>query len=201
MLQTMFIPAFSQYDVDSLEVYNPPASTEVNLVAYLTCASLGFFKDSISVEKNANLITVKGNYSRGPFSAESHRVDTVNLGTLTEGLYSAKFIIKGSNKPTPSDTGEISFSIDVDGHITSIIGIATTDNIILIFPNPTSDKINFANVQEGSNVKFFNLEGKLTKELLYEGQELELDELVAGAYIIQVEDLSGRTSQRRFFKN
>ncbi len=102
-------------------------------------------------------------------------------------------------KASTSDVVALTFSLADNGN----------DFSILIYPNPTKEKI-FVNIkaQQNSQVKvaIYNLQGQLMKQLSFSGNELiqqDIQELKTGVYILRVNDANTNKliGESKFLKN
>jgi hypothetical protein len=69
-----------------------------------------------------------------------------------------------------------------------------TDEVLQIYPNPVRDRICFSrNTDEGLKVEIFTLFGNLVKATLVSGNEIQVNDLPAGCYLLR---LNGYRSQK-----
>ena len=100
--------------------------------------------------------------------------------------------------------------IDVDISYTSFSPIKTLvlkddKQVVAIWPNPATDRITIANNNNGdtyTNAKIFNLAGKMMTEKKLESHtnEISINELPAGTYIVKLENNKGTSFNQKIVK-
>lgn len=111
---------------------------------------------------------------------------------LPAGSY--KLEIKGGAEGTPSNGFSTYASMGyyaMEGTITGSVGIVKTDldNLISIFPNPTSDRVYF-NFPTNANITRMSLttpEGKMVYDSTIRTNYIDLSSLTQGIYILKIE--------------
>ncbi|MGG7666648.1 T9SS type A sorting domain-containing protein [Dyadobacter sp. BHUBP1] len=95
--------------------------------------------------------------------------------------------------------------IDTDGsYAYSRIEDLKFDTQIVLFPNPlvTGQLLNLRTASDGpvANLKIYDIRGKLVYELLSPNNQVNLDHLAAGSYIIQLTGANGAVSAHKIIK-
>lgn len=75
-----------------------------------------------------------------------------------------------------------------------------SDEKISIYPNPTKDKIYFKNYREISEIKIFDLSGKLIKTEKHVTEFLDISKLKSGNYVLVINN-AGKISSHKIIKN
>jgi hypothetical protein len=90
----------------------------------------------------------------------------------------------------------------LDQSLLSIEEIVLNSNKLNLYPNPTSDilNFNFGNDVEVKNISVFDLNGRQIKLKASYNNTIDVSELVSGLYIIRLQTESGYFS-KKFFKN
>ena len=68
-----------------------------------------------------------------------------------------------------------------------------SDQKVKVYPNPSKEKFTFADLQKGSRIEVFNLEGKKVHESMVRDRltQVDLGELVKGTYLYKVTAMGG----------
>lgn len=74
-----------------------------------------------------------------------------------------------------------------------------TKKDFVIYPNPTSNTLNIKMPQELFKAEIFNVQGQ--KVLESTNKRIEVSNLAAGMYLLQMEDIAGNRNTKRFIKN
>jgi len=74
-----------------------------------------------------------------------------------------------------------------------------TKKDFIIYPNPTSNTLNIKMPQELFKAEIFNVQGQ--KVLESTNKRIEVSNLAAGMYLLQMEDIAGNRNTKRFIKN
>lgn len=86
--------------------------------------------------------------------------------------------------------------VDFDGKFTYSPMISLRKNVVYndvkIFPNPTRDVINVTGVKPTSSLTIFDMNGRIVKSFTGGQSSLDIQELTAGVYILEILDEDGR---------
>ena len=78
------------------------------------------------------------------------------------------------------------------------------DNSIVMYPNPTKDKLNFKgsnfNLDSNSGYEIFDISGKIINKGILNSKSLDVSYLSKGLYFIRL-DVDGSVNSLKFIKN
>lgn len=200
-------------------VYNSQAKT-VNGLAYLSFAANpnnnGFYfitgltqntypaNTWISLGFSYNKTTGQITYNIGGVTTTL----AVNQATIPSGLEPASFEITSSpvqenGTGVPVNTGPTTFGIDnyrVEAANNATLGTAETKNskqstIIAIGPNPTTEYLNILTDLKINKAEIFDMSGRKMNVNL-NGNSMDVKNLNAGSYIINIETKEGKTTEK-----
>ncbi|MEO9146385.1 MAG: choice-of-anchor Q domain-containing protein, partial [Ginsengibacter sp.] len=93
--------------------------------------------------------------------------------------------------------------IDLDGNYTysNVVSVELSTQIqLLISPNPTSGTLNVQGAAAGSSYKIFDIMDQPIKKGVFSNTSIDVSGLSAGAYILQIENITGQTQTAKFVK-
>ncbi|WP_426278337.1 T9SS type A sorting domain-containing protein [Chryseobacterium sp. S-02] len=129
---------------------------------------------------------------------------SVTGATTVSGFDPAELDVHSSPTRTstsdPANTGPTTFGIDnysVEASSTATLGTSdiknTKSSIIAIGPNPTADYLNILTEQKINKIEIFDMSGKKINSEL-QGNKIDVRNLNAGNYIINIETKEGKTT-------
>ncbi|WP_034061350.1 InlB B-repeat-containing protein [Lacinutrix jangbogonensis] len=131
-----------------------------------------------------------------------------NYGTnLTiTAIPNAGYQFVGWSGDASGSANPLSLVMDADKSITAIFnttlsveGFETLKSEFKIYPNPVSNILNIKMSQDFNKAEVFNIQGQ--KVLESNTKTINVSNLAAGLYLIQIEDTNGATQTKRFIKN
>ncbi len=125
----------------------------------------------------------------GPATLEGNVLTPTGPGTVTVTVSQS-----GNKNYLAADQVTVSFEV-----VESILGL-DSNHKPSIYPNPTDGTIKIEGLTAGAKIKIYELSGKAILQTGYNGQELNLDQLKKGNYIIRTADKGQTTFHRVVIK-
>ncbi len=157
--------------------------------------------NSISADSKGNLwIGTNGGVSK--FNGITWTNYTTADG-LADNMVNCIAIDVDGNKWFGTANGLSKFSDkNIGGIITTNVSDAnstsSSDNII-IYPNPSSNYINFKGVASGSTLQLITMDGQLLKSIMYTGNPMDISSLENGMYLVKISN-SNTTETKKLIK-
>ena len=117
---------------------------------------------------------------------------TTNFTPTSTGTYYFSF-----HHSTPGIAGAVSLALDTFS-ITGTLGtneVSNAENLISVYPNPTSDFLNIKAKDKIKNVSVYDLSGKNVRVDI-SGNTVNVKHLQSGTYMITVETANGKVSEK-----
>lgn len=120
--------------------------------------------------------------------------------TATLGSTRMRVMMQYSSAPTsPCGTytyGQVEdYTVNISSTAKDVIPVENLDKDFTIYPNPVKDQILYIKNADSQDFKIFDMSGKMIKSGVISEQQIHLDRLPAGLYLIQI----GKTT-RKFIK-
>ncbi len=137
---------------------------------------------------NGQTINIKSCYWDGFATSPLLIYDTIQIGSLPNGVYSVVFTAYSS--PTnqsciKNDSNTVTTTFNV-GEITSIVNNIKTDRV-KIFPNPAKDKLFIENINQTTEVIVLNELGNVVSTLISdEYSTIDISSLKQGIYVLKL---------------
>lgn len=171
---------------------NPTADDIVSVVITVTTPNQGaFLNASAEVDIENNFINVEACYYSGLLTALQTYIDTVEVGTVPEGIYQLHFTANQSASPNKCDFSDVNetSNIVMIGEGNSIPELEEIE--VAIYPNPSDNgKITFEIDTQVNRIELYALDGKLAAQysfsMLQELYEIDCPELAAGQYMASI---------------
>ena len=116
-----------------------------------------------------------------------------NYAMLNDGVNAMGF---SSDNVSTSSSGDVTTYYQYDRLFVEVDwqGVpSSTNNVkvekINIYPNPASESIRLSNVDKGSLINVYNINGELVKSIVYETEEINIGDLPVGMYVLNVGDV------------
>lgn len=135
----------------------------------------------------------------GAFS--SWREDTINIGVLPDSIHAIHILPYSFDNDTIVDGEDTTFE-GRDTTLLKALSIGTTllqKTNAVVFPNPVSDILYLPGYKNIGGIIIRNTEGKLIRKLKNSTKEIDVSELPAGLYILQLE-VEGQWYSHKFLK-
>lgn len=116
-----------------------------------------------------------------------------NYAMLNDGVNAMGFT---SDNISTSSSGDVTTYYQYDRLFVEVDwqGVpSSTNNVTIekinIYPNPASESIRLSNVNKGSLINVYNINGELVKSIVYETEEINIGDLPVGMYVLNVGDV------------
>jgi hypothetical protein len=116
---------------------------------------------------------------------------SINLSTEKTYMLKAYTMLEGDENPT-NDTA---MKTVTNTHSASIGNTLVRPNIV-VYPNPASDILYIQSEDAIKRIEFFDAQGKIIKTILNHTQEIFINDLKAGAYMLKIQTGESVVTQR-----
>jgi hypothetical protein len=172
------------------------------ITAWIDFNRNGTFEDSERIMQSANSAANTINPITSSFTVPSTAVSGLGL-RMRIGLlyYAAAGYIHNSSCGAINTYGEYEdYNV-----VTSEIQLATNDvagpkNDIQVYPNPVSDILNITKVSDKAAYKIYSAAGQLVRQGNINNGQINVSELIKGAYVITIEDKGREPFTSKFIK-
>jgi len=82
---------------------------------------------------------------------------------------------------------------------TDISDYITSSSNVIIYPNPSSNSINFEGVTSGSTLQLLTMDGRILKNIIYSGNPIDISNLENGMYLVKISN-SNTTETKKIIK-
>ena len=192
------LSSYSQIILDHHVFPNPRLDNNTKLIVQNSFSTL-VFGDSLSIEVINNnykdTIVVKGMFDVSPMTQPELVIDTIDLSQyVSPGRYVIKYILINLDYyDTHRDSIYHSIYIEQSSKIPSLI----YDNLIKIYPNPTSGftTITADNIQQ---IELLNINGQLLEEYTIKNKSyiLDMNNRKKGIYFIKIKTDKGTVTEK-----
>ncbi|WP_034061348.1 T9SS type A sorting domain-containing protein [Lacinutrix jangbogonensis] len=164
-----------------------------------------------------NLVAVNNSIDEANFSNLTYLTNTSNANPMFTSTTDFT-LITGSPAIDTGDNSKIPAGINVDlfgndrifnttvdmgayefGSTLDVDNFEAEINEFKIYPNPVSNTLNIKMSQDFNKAQVYNIQGQ--KVLESNTKTINVSNLAAGLYLIQIEDTNGATQTKRFIKN
>lgn len=177
--------------INSLSIYppNPSITDSVYLIANCSFPSGACDDHTQAVSVNGNSITAWALHCVGMATFICNHADTLNMGLLAPGTYTASFQLDHGMGPGPCTPGivpgpnsSITFNVSL---VTSLPNPLQDAHSLVIYPNPASGQLFFDHVKANSDKCLLDVTGQCV--LRTQGSSMDISTIPKGIYMVRCE--------------
>lgn len=194
----------------SVTVGNPDVADYDAVAAFIDFNKDGVFSDSEQVLNYPVALTAPNTVVSGNVTIPSNAVEGQPLRMRVVAFYVGAGTNNGNVGASLNsdyacgdifDYGEVEdYNVVIAGNPLSTSDVAGPKNGIQIYPNPVSDILNVTKVSDKATYKIYSAAGQLIRQGAISNGQINVSELIKGAYVITIEEKGKEAFNSKFIK-